>query len=352
MLSSHTRPTLSLLALALTLGTSTSARAADPVTTALLPVEGAPTLAAELDRSLGRAVAGQGLSGTMGPLELAARLKAKPAIKRALAALDDALAKARKGALFMRRKRAVTAARQAVAQAQAAFARFHQRRKLAEAYEALGQALLLKPSDQAGAKAAFAGAIAADPSFAPPAARMNPTTTKLLRAARSSYQPAPPAPARLEALAQLASVRRVIWLAVVSSGSKRQLMVSTHQRGGGVDRQLRRALPPSDPTQAVAKALGALLAPAKPASAPTRVVVIEKQPASQPAQPTSRRLALTPSPTQPDKPAPRTSKAWYRRWWVWGIIGAVVVGGATATVIAVSSGSDRSGYDFSFRFPQ
>ncbi len=68
----------------------------------------------------------------MGPLELAARLKSKPEVTRALAALNDALAKVCKGTLFMRRKKAVAAARQAVAQA--AFSRFHQRRRLAEAH--------------------------------------------------------------------------------------------------------------------------------------------------------------------------------------------------------------------------
>lgn len=310
-------------------------------TVAILPVEGAPQHAAELDRSLGRAVAARGLRDALGPLELAARLRAEPTIKQALVQLADALSKARKAALFMRRRPAVSAARSAISAAQLAFTRYHQRQLLAESYEALAQALLLKPADESGAFEAFKLSVQADPAYAPPAGRMNPTTTRLLRQAQSSYVPTPPAPTRLDALAKLLGVRRVVWLAIGAQGSQGSLQLATHEVGGK-GTHLRRALTSGKLTSEVAQQLVTLLSPAKPASAPTRVVVIEKQPTSLPtSQPTSR--SLLPPPV-----AKAAGTPWYKKWWVWTLVGVAVAGGVTAAVLATREHHDN--FDMKFEF--
>lgn len=309
-------------------------------TVAILPVEGAPQHAAELDRSLGRAVAARGLRDALGPLELAARLRAEPTIKQALVQLADALSKAHKAALFMRRRPAVSAARSALGAAQSAFARYHQRQLLAESYEALAQALLLKPADESGALEAFKLSVQADPAYAPPAGRMNPTTTRLLRQAQSAYVPTPPAPARLDALAKLLGVRRVVWLAIGAQGSQGTLQLATHEVGGK-GAHLRRALTSGKLTSEVAQQLVTLLSPAKPTSAPTRVVVIEKQPAGLPSQPTSRSLLAPPV-------AKAAGTPWYKKWWVWTIVGVAVAGGVTAAVLATREHHDN--FDMKFEF--
>lgn len=327
------RAALPTLLVLLALPVSAAADRSVATTTALLPVEGAPQLAAELDRSLGRAVTVRGLSDAIGPLEVAARLRAHPHIKRELAELTEALAKTRKASLFMRRRSAVSAARQAVQAARTALARYHQRQLLAESYEALAQALLLKPADESGALEAFRQSVSADPSYEPPAGRMNPTTTRLLRKAQSTYVPSAPPSARLDALAKLLGVRRVVWLAVEVEGSQRRLHVATHDAGrAGVDQQLRQSLTGADLTKAVADKLVAVLSP-KPAS----VVVIEKKP-------TSPSSLLTTQPV----PQPAAT-AWYGKWWVWTIVGVVVAGSVTAAVVATRPESNR-GYDLKFEF--
>lgn len=309
---------------------------------ALLPVEGAPEHAAELDRSLGRAVAARGLRDALGPLELAARLRAEPSVKQALVQLKDALSKARKAALFMRRRPAVSAARAAIVAAKQAFARYHQRQLLAEAHEALAQALLLKPADESGALDAFKASVQADPAYAPAAGRMNPTTTRLLRSARSTYAPSPPPPARLDALAKLLGVRRVVWLAIDAQGSRGTLQLSSHEVGGK-GAHLRHTLTSGKLTGEVAQQLVALLSPAEPASAPTRVVVIEKQPTSLPTSQRTSPALLPPSVAKANERNP-----WYKKWWVWTIVGVAVAGGVTAAVLATRSQPDN--FDMKFEF--
>jgi hypothetical protein len=48
-------------------------------------------------------------------------------------------------------------------------------------------------------------------------------------------------------------------------------------------------------------------------------------------------------------PRPRESPAWYTRWWVWAVAGAVVAGGVTAAVLATRTSGPQP--DWSLKLP-
>ncbi len=137
----------------------------------------------------------------------------------------------------------------------------------------------------------------------------------------------------------------------------RDFQVFIHRVGKGeVDRRVRETLPgisSHSVVKTVASKIAALLAPSvSPTSQRTRVVVIDRTlsttgPASAPV---SRPLIAASRPIRPS-PAPQghVSRPWYKRWWVWALVGVAVVGGATAATVAATSGGS-SGYDFKFGF--
>ncbi|MCA9670910.1 MAG: hypothetical protein KC503_35180, partial [Myxococcales bacterium] len=59
--------------------------------------------------------------------------------------------------------------------------------------------------------------------------------------------------------------------------------------------------------------------------------------------------------TQPSPPAApvRRARPWYRRWWVWTLIGGAVAAaaGVSIGVAAANSGDTPPGFDLRLRFP-
>ncbi|MCK5797149.1 MAG: hypothetical protein KAI47_08200 [Deltaproteobacteria bacterium] len=329
-----------------------------PMKTALLPVAGASRAVSEIDSGMGRALMGHGIRDTMGPRSLVARLSALDVTRRAWVSFRSTLKKAEKATLFMRRKDAVALSRKAIAIARQGLLRYSRRQDVAKAYEVLARALLLRPVDEAGALEALSRLVAVDPTYVLPEAHRNPRVKRLFRQARGSYAPRPPDIAQLDSLARRLGIQRVVWFALMDKdGMGRELQVLIHRVGKGeVDRRIRETLSrtPSLPVvKAVASKIAAFLSPpASPTSQRTRVVIIDRTPptTSPASTPASRSLLAASRPIRPSPvPQGHVSRPWYKRWWVWTLVGVAVVGGATVATVAATSGGS-SGYDFKFGF--
>jgi hypothetical protein len=78
------------------------------------------------------------------------------------------------------------------------------------------------------------------------------------------------------------------------------------------------------------------------AGATVEVSMVPIPPAVVPARPASSPVArATGSEQPPAAPPPRPKARFYRTWWFWTIVGAVVVGGTVGAVVATQGGDSR-----------
>jgi len=323
---------------------------ADERRAALLPVEGEAKLAEQLERQLVAALPpGVKLLG----VDETRRLHlAEPSIGRALAAAAEQLKRADGALVRMQRPAAVAAARAAIATLEGAAARFHSRRALAEAHATLAHALLLRPPDEPGAAECFGRALAADPAYAPDASRSPPRVRAMVEAARRRLAPATaPRPAALAPLAGAAGAG-LVWISAHRDGAGVQLELVVNGRGGAIERHDHQPTTEARLVAACAARLGAALGPAPAPAAPARPA------ASAPAAPgPASRFAASPTeiarPAPAEPPAPPPGQRWYKRWWVWTIVGVAVAGTAVGLGVGLTRGNGAGsggGWDVVFSF--
>ncbi len=309
--------------------------------TAVLPVEGTAALAGQLNRALGRALAERGVKDTLGPLETRARMTQDRLIAAGLARAKKTLGQAREQLLQMKRGEAVRLARQSAAEAARVDARFADPALLARARGVLALALLLRPADEAGARQTFQNALALDSAFTSDPDHTPPRAARLLVQARKQ-PPAPVAPrgSDVQGMYGRLPLSQMVWLAAVSRQGKVRLevvvfdaprgKVLAHLHGGATAQRL--------VVQAAALIKRGLQ---DPASKPARAFLPASQPNTRGATP----------PARPAAPAVASSP-WYKKWWVWTIVGVAVVGTGVGLGVGLSqSGGDPpSGFDFQFNF--
>jgi hypothetical protein len=329
------RPTCHALAalLALSLGGSAQAapaasrRSAGQQTAAMLPLRGATELVAPLSALLerrwqqNRSARSQapGRKRRRGqllpPRALRSKLAAVPSIRAALDAARQSLASAEQAALHMKRQVALKAARAALVQLRRVHARHQAAELVARAHVAEGLALLLHPPAPKAALRAFRQAYGAAPSYkVDPDSVPSRTALLLDRARQSAGRPQQPTIAEMAHLASWAAVERLVWAAGRRDGSDVILVVATYDRG-------QRAL------------AGQQHRLSKASASPAKL------------------MALLPGlplmPRRGPRPPVDRSSAWYRRWWVWALVGAVCAGSAVAITAAVQTNTGRS-YSFDF----
>ncbi len=305
---------------------------------AILGVEGEPALAAPLDRELGRAVAERGVREVLGPPELQARLTASPGVAAALTAGRQLISEATKATLYMRRAEAVAAAKDAVSKLEAAHARHHARDLLARAHGARAVALLLKPADEEGARAAFREALAADPSWRP--ADLAPRASQLLEEAQKARRASAPSVDELQAVSRAVGIDRLIWVHASAGASLVELELVFFSASERATASRRLQVPPGQVTARAAELIASVLAPG-----PTSLASL---PSSGPV------VGRSPEPPRPQPPT-TTARPWYKRWWVWAIAGTVVVGTGLGLGLGLGLKSDTpsnpsGGFTFDFRY--
>lgn len=322
--------------------------AAEPRATAgILPVEGDPAQAGELNRALGRAVAARGVKQVLGPLETRARITGARQTASGLSAAKKILTKAEQQLLHMKRGEAVRLSRQAVDQLQRDHALFADPALLARARGVLALALLLKPADEAGARQAFHAALEVSPGFRSDPDHTPPRASRLLEQARKLPRATTaPAPGRMAEMGRAVNAARLVWvLANKRQGKVRLEVVVFNLDYGKVQAHLYGGATPEGLLEgATSLVIRGLKGGAGLASAPAARRV---PPASQPTSMALTRLASAPSPVKPAA----ASKPWYRKWWVWTIVGVAVVGAGVGLGVGLSQGGETSsGHDFQFNF--
>jgi hypothetical protein len=330
----RTSATASIVTLAVSAWLHAAPLRADPLRAGILPAAGDPTLAASLDRELGRAVAERGVRSVLGPTELAAQLGSAPGVASALQEAGALLDRSARSALYMKRGESVDLARQALRKLEGTLAIHHARVVLARAQSALARALLLKPADEAGARDAFRAAIAASPDFR--GESLPPRAAQLLEEARREARVVAPAAEDLGKIATRARLGAVLWIAVRPAESSRVdlELICFFEREKASRAPLRKSGRIEDATSLAAELVARVLRPpaaSAPASRPL--------PATLPA----------PDPRPRPRPAPAAPSLWYKKWWVWTIAG-VVVGAGLGVGLGLglrSKGSPR-GLDFEF----
>lgn len=277
----------------------------------ILPVSGDPSLVAHLNPALGRAVAVKGMPAVLGPLEANARLSGDPTVAAALARAREAIERAREFELRMDRPAAVEAAREAIRTLEQQHAAMVAPGLLVEAHICLALALLLQPEDWQAAQDAMRRVLALDPGYRPAPGQLSARATLLLDQARESGpRLTQPDPRALEWAARRFQLAKLIWLGV-------------ERRGEGRVR------------------IEAVLF--DPVARRVRVRLTQETPLSQ-VLPVAAGLVVQALGNDPLADTTETQKAmsrpWYRRWWVWAIAGAVVVGAAVGIGFAVASPSE------------
>jgi hypothetical protein len=299
----------------------------------ILPVTGDRVLAADLDPSLGRAVAERGRAAVLGPVEVQARLNSDRAVTELLQRARDAIARARDHELRMNRDAATRDAKEAVRLLRRVRAAFHQPVLVTQAYTAMALAQLLMPANIPMARRAFSGALAVDPGYRPEPGQIPPRAAQILRQARRRAEQGHPTKRDLAWIASRSGLARLLWLRLTpaAAGQRRkvQLMLYDHRQQRILLRLRkeidgRRAL--SQTSDLVVQALGR----------------VDTHSASTTSQ--------EPSP-QASQPSP-SPRPWYRRWWVWTLAGVVVAGavGVTLAVTRDTSQPAPDGYDLHFHF--
>jgi hypothetical protein len=326
---------LALLTVVASLGASALDARADGGRAGILPLAGDPVLAARVDRELGRAVAERGVRGVLGPVELSAELGAAPGVQAALADAGALLDRSARAVLYMKRGEALDLARQALAKLEGTHARHHARALLGRAHAAVARALLLKPSDESGAREAFRLAVAADPGFAGEA--LAPRAAALLEAARREARATAPAAEELSRVTTSARLEIVLWFAVRAVGSQVELELVAYRPVAGELKRIVRSGRAEAATAIAAELVAGLLRRA-PATAPG-------------SAPASRVVVVLPPPVAPaPAPAPPRARPWYKTWWVWTIAGVVLAGAGVGLGVGLgrSKGPPPPGLDVEF----
>jgi hypothetical protein len=271
---------------------------------------------------------GQRDLAVVGPAELRRRLSSSAEVASAIKAARAAVRRSEQHALYMKRAPALAAANTAVVKLNGVAARHHAPKLRARAHVARALAFLLHPADEARALEAFRHAVAADPGYQPDPDRLPSRTARLLHKARQE-----PAPRRMASLAELATLTRLaglsrlVWIGATRGGSIGWLVYDATQRD---------TVAAGRRGQTVRDLVALLTATEQPKEAPPRVPAWSQDPATMPAS----------QPLQGESRPP--TRPWYKKWWVWTLVGVGVGVGVGVAVVATRP-SDPS-YVFSYSY--
>lgn len=305
-----------------------------PQPVAILPAEGDRALASPLRAELVAAVAARVREPVLRPSELASRLWRAPGVATAVTEARTFITQAEQRLFYMDRQAAISAARGAAALLAKVGGKYHSPQLWSHAQATLARALLLKPADAAGARAALASALAATPDLPP--GSLPPQLADLLQEAARRTTASPPDLAQLRGLASQAEVGWVVW-------------VAARARGGGAEIDL---LVFDAKSQTLSQRVGRRTpAPALVGDAAGEVAnLISRRggPAAGVSGGSSDTATASVLPGAGGASPPVESKPWYTRWWVWTAVGAVVV--AAAAVGGGVAATRHEGYRVKFEF--
>jgi hypothetical protein len=289
---------------------------------AILPADGDPKLAAKLNSGLHKAVAARIGRPVFGPAELQTRLWRAPGVAERVQSARAAVEEAENKLLHMDRPRSLAASGRAIRLLLQVGGRYHTPRLLSRAQLARARGLLLKPVDAMGARAALRAAFDAAPQM--PEDRLAPKVLKLMREVRAEpRRPNPPTIGELSSMSRSAAAAGLVWVAgrPRNNGVEIDLLIYDRQ-SRTLGRRLRRRVP----GQRMVEETASLVAGAIGAHGP---------------------LALAAPPPKTAKP--QQSTPWYRKWWVWTLVGAAVVAGTTAGIVVATSAEDETSVTFHFK---
>jgi hypothetical protein len=278
---------------------------------AILPVTGDQRLADRLNPVLGRAVAGRGLPMVLGPVEVKARLMGAPAVAAALDRVWRSIAQAREHELRMDRPAALATALEATRALEEIRGALYLPDLMIRAHTSLALAALLQPDDPQAAKNALGQVVALDPGYRPAPGQLSAQATRLLDEARSRARPHRPEARDLAWVAQQIGLSRLLWIGLARRDGERvrlEAVLYDHS-----SRRVRKRLEletttarlQSDAAGLVVRALEGLRA---------------------------RRKTAPPPPPRP----------WYRRWWVWAVVGTVAAGAGVWIGVAMTRPQEGS----------
>ena len=287
----------------------------------LLPIEGDPGLASQLDAELDQALAARNLPNVLGPAALQLSIAHAAGVR---AALDDARKEreaAAAAAIQMQRGAAVQSARQAIETLKRIGARHHARAELGRAYGELGLALLLRPKDERGARQAFEAAVATDGAFVADPDRSPPTVAAIVARAQRERKVRMPLPEEFAGLGTQAQLPNLLWLKVsldalaatrgqTTAAAKVSLELVLFSKGRGIIAHHRKSVRRDHLTAEAADWIEQML----------------------------RASHLAPPV------AGAKSRSWYQKWWVWTLAAGVGAGILTAALLAASSSDPPPGY--------
>jgi hypothetical protein len=310
--------------------------------TGILPIRGERALRDSLRAAALGALAAPWREAVLGPGGVRRRLRGNPRVAAALTTARSQLQAAEQRVLYMDRAAARRAARAAIQELTAIAARHHTPTLVARAQTTLGMAALLEPPDREAALAAFRRAAAADPEYRPDPDRISPRITQVMQRVRAgSAGPIPPTEEELSLLASLAGVEELLWIAGSRRGVEVELQICRYHVPS------REMVGPEEGRGTAGGLGGAIRSLAKiepaPAIAPPASAASQRAAAAGALAPAASPLA---SPAGSAEPA-RPRRAWYKRWWVWSLVGVAVAGSAVAIGVAASSDAERT-YEFRF----
>lgn len=291
--------------------------AAQPV--GILPATGHRTLAEQLDSRLKQNLTPRTDHAVIDSGEMRTRLTRAPGVAAAVESARSWVVRAEQKLLHMKRQQAIDAAKEAISSLLAVGGRYHAPRLFSRANLVLARALLLKPSDPKTARVALQAALEATPNLV--LEQLPPKAARLARQVREEASLASPPPEEeLATICKQSEVASLVWIAVQPRGEKVQVDLLVYARGEQVMSQRQRKEVSADRLlQDVSDMVAGVLG---------RTGVVAGSPA--------------PSPGGQARP-------WYRKWWVWTLVGAAVAGATVGVVLATRESDDES-YRFTFRF--
>jgi len=286
-----------------------------------------------LERALESALATHG--SIIGPQQWRRQLTERADVAAKIAEARSRLEEAEEAALSMDRQHALEVAEHALDNLDSWGGSYVAPRLVARLQVAHGRALLLHPPDVDRARAAFCASVAVDPTFEPDADRLPPTAASLYDQARPCALSSAPTAEVVRALAAPSGNTPLVWVQdLPSPGGRVNVRIDAY---GAKPLPARRTVRGQVAQTRAAEEIVELILPLleKPSSAP---------------KVTSTRLPTTVAVEERRAPGPQTSgPPWYRRWWVWALVGVAVVGAGVGLGVGLSESASKEP-DFDFRF--
>lgn len=275
-----------------------------------------------------------------GPLAFHLHLYKNHQLAEAIKDIKDDIAKAERATLYLERAKAIRIIQKSIQQLEMLDAALFDPELLAKAHLTRALALFLKPADPAGAKIAFQTALAIFPNIRPDLIRLSPRAARLWQEAlQEPIIIQSPTLSSFKQLATRSQSNHLLWISVQLRPSTAELMVMHYDHQHQQIRAHQRIqCTELNAQKKMIQFISEFIKQLSP-SATDEVAHLSKVKLLSPHQSTVAFSDANPSVPQSSSLQLKQKKEWYKRWWIWTLAGAVIVGSGVIIGMALNQDS-------------